>query len=61
MAQDTKDNERLKKKKLALKLAGRKAVNESYLKYVEIVNTSVNKDADWKRGKHLVYLSLIHI
>ena len=56
MAQDTKDNERLKKKKLALKLAGRKAVNESYLKYVEIVNTSVNKDADWKRGKHLVYI-----
>jgi predicted phage terminase large subunit-like protein len=56
VAQDTKDNERLKKKKLALKLAGRKAVNESYLKYVEIVNTSVNKDADWKRGKHLVYI-----
>ena len=56
MAQDTKDNERLKKKKLALKIAGRKAVNESYLKYVEIVNTSVNKDADWKRGKHLVYI-----
>ena len=56
MAQDTKDNERLKKKKLALKLAGRKAVNESYLKYVEIVNTSTNKDADWKRGKHLVYI-----
>ena len=56
MARDTKDDERLKKKKLALKLAGRKAVNESYLKYVEIVNTSVNKDADWKRGKHLVYI-----
>jgi len=56
VAQDTKDNERLKKKKLALKLAGRKAVNESYLKYVEIVNTSINKDADWKRGKHLVYI-----
>jgi predicted phage terminase large subunit-like protein len=56
VAQDTKDNERLKKKKLALKIAGRKAVNESYLKYVEIVNTSVNKDADWKRGKHLVYI-----
>jgi predicted phage terminase large subunit-like protein len=56
VAQDTKDNERLKKKKLALKLAGRKAVNESYLKYVEIVNTSANKDADWKRGKHLVYI-----
>ena len=51
-----KDNERLKKKKTSVEVAGRKAVNESYLKYVEIVNTSVNKDADWKRGKHLVYI-----
>jgi len=52
----TKEEERLKKAKLALKIAGSKAVKESYLKYVELVHTSVNEETDWKRGKHLVFL-----
>ena len=52
----TKEEERLKKAKLALKIAGSRAVKESYLKYVELVHTSVNEETDWKRGKHLVFL-----
>lgn len=44
------------KKKKATILAMRKICSGNYLKYVEIVNDSGNKDADWIPGKHLVFL-----
>lgn len=46
----------LKKKKLAFKIAGSRAVKKSYLKYVELTHTTTNEATDWKRGKHLVYV-----
>ena len=50
------DKATLAKKKQAFALAARKICSENYLKYVEIVNDSGNKDADWIPGKHLVFL-----
>ena len=50
------DAERLKRKKLALQIVARRKVPNDYLKYVEFTNTSLNPDADWKKGKHLEYL-----
>ena len=44
------------KKRKAFALAARKVCSANYLKYVEIVNSSTNKDADWIPGKHLVFL-----
>jgi predicted phage terminase large subunit-like protein len=44
------------KKRKAFALAARKVCTANYLKYVEIVNSSTNKDADWIPGKHLVFL-----
>lgn len=49
-------DEQLKRKKLAFKIAGSRAVKESYLKYVELVHTTTNEATDWKKGKHLVYV-----
>lgn len=43
------------KRELVL-LTEKRDANQSYLRYVEIVNTSVNDDVDWKRGKHLVFI-----
>lgn len=54
--QPTKEDKELLEKKQAFAIAARKVVRESYLKYVEIVNTSMNEEADWKPGKHLVYI-----
>lgn len=50
------DEVTLKKKKLAFKVAGSRAVKASYLKYVELTHTTVNEETDWKRGKHLIYV-----
>ena len=44
------------KKRKAFALAARKVCTANYLKYVEIVNSSTNKDADWIPGKHLLFL-----
>lgn len=46
----------LAKKKLAFKIAGSRAVKESYLSYVELVHTTVNEATDWKRSRHLIYV-----
>ena len=50
------DDIALKKKKLAFKIAGSRAVKKSYLKYVELTHTTTNEATDWKRGRHLVYI-----
>lgn len=37
-------------------LVEQRDANQSYLRYVEIVNTSVNDEVDFKRGRHIVFL-----
>lgn len=53
---DDAREESIKKQKMALQIAAKSQLPKDYLKYVEFVNTSMNPDADWKRGKHLVYV-----
>lgn len=50
------DEERIKRKKIALQIVARRKVPNDYLKYVEFTNTSLNPDADWKKGRHLEFL-----
>ena len=54
--QDERQKEESNKKKFALMIAARSICRKSYLKYVEITNTTMNEETDWKKGKHLVYL-----
>lgn len=37
-------------------LVEQRDANQSYLRYVEIVNTSVNEEIDFKRGRHIVFI-----
>ena len=50
------ENEKLKRKKLALMIAARRKVRDNYLKYVEFTNFSMNDDARWLHSRHLDYL-----
>ena len=53
---DNHNSPEMRAKRELVILMERRDANQSYLRYVEIVNTSVNEDADWKRSRHLVFI-----